>query len=170
MRALLVGTLIALMVFMTPGVSTASSNADRAKQCQAEYASLGYTNVGQCVSNYARGGGGVVTGPASLTLTFEETTCALYPQNECIWSVQGTGLDPGSKVIVGGVEVLYGAEITVGSDGTVDMRGIYLAGTCVVEGYEIQNFVARGIAAGGTPIESAVVTADLTDILPNCNY
>lgn len=159
----------ALMVVTTTPAAHASSNAAWARRCQVEYASLGYRNVGQCVSHFARGGG-VVTGPASLTLTFEAAECALWPGSDCVWSVRGSGLDPGSTVVVGGVDVLYGGEVTVASDGTVDVRGIFLLGECVLAGSEIQRFVARGIAAGGSPVSSDVVTGDLTAYMPVCDW
>ncbi|QIK66655.1 hypothetical protein G7072_10165 [Nocardioides sp. HDW12B] len=167
MKTAFVAVSAVVIMFLTPTAGVASSNADWAKRCQVEHASLGYRNVGQCVSTYARGGG-TVTGPASLTLTYEMTACAAFPQVQCIWSVQGSGLDPGSKVVVGGVDVLHGAEATVGTDGTVNVRGLFMLGDCVNPGFEIHHFVARGVAPGGAAVTSEVVTGDVTQFVPLC--
>jgi hypothetical protein len=167
-RLLIACQLVALIVLAAPAGAASGGNAEWAKRCQSEAVALGFRNAGQCVSHYARGGGGVVTGPATLTLTFDVGPCASVPDRPCAWSVQGSGLDPGSEVIVGEASVLYGAPLTVDSAGNVSGQYIYHLGTCVMSGYEHPLFIARGVAADGTPIASDVVLADYTLYLPIC--
>ena len=170
MKTTLIACLLVVLSFLTiPTASAASGgNSEWAKRCQSDYTALGFRNAGQCVSHYARGGGTVVTGPATLTLTFDRAPCADNSGQLCTWSVQGSGLDPGSEVIVGQADVLFGASVVVRSDGTVSVQGLYHLGSCVMSGFENTPFIARGVAADGTPIASTIVAANYTLYIPIC--
>ena len=170
MRRLLVSCAMAVLwcVGTGPVASAAPSDtAEAAKTCQSAYASLGFRNAGQCVSFFARGGT-IATGSPSLTLTFDTAPCYNFPSVSCMWSVEGAGLAPGSTVTVGDSGVPYGAELMVGADGTVSVHGIYMIGSCVMPGYELVDFIARGLAPGGAPVESTVVSADISTVMPLC--
>ncbi len=164
--------LVALSLgFASPAVAAPRNISEAAKLCQDSYASLGFREVGGCVSFFARGGQLPAPGPARLTLTFDTTTTCSdgnTPTYGCVWSVAGSGLKPGSVVTVGGADVAYGATIPVGPSGSVSANGIYHQGSCVNPGYETVDFIARGTKADGTPIESAVVTGDYRDITTLC--
>lgn len=171
-RALLIcALLVAGLTSAPPAHAAPAGVSEAAKACQDGYASYGFRNVGGCVSFVARGGELVAPGPAQLTLTFEWTpTCSngWTPTYGCAWSVEGSGLQPGTEVIVGEATVQYGATVLVDSSGNALARGIYLIGACVSPGYESADFIARGIAADGSPIQSAVVTGDYLQIMPLC--
>ena len=170
MRTTLIGCLLLVVTFLTIPAATAASggNSEAAKRCQSDYTALGFRNVGQCVSHHARGGGTVVSGPATLTVTFDRGLCADNTGQVCVWSVQGSGLRPGSEVIVGGADVTYGATVIVRPDGTVSTQPLFHLGSCVVSGYENTSFVARGVAADGTPVASPIVAANYTTYVPIC--
>ena len=171
-RALLICALLVSGLMVAPPANAAPGGvSEAAEMCQEGYASYGFGSVGDCVSFVARGGELVAPGPAQLTLIFEKTsTCSngWTPTYGCAWSVEGSGLEPGSEVTVGEATVQYGATVPVDSSGDVLARGIYVLGSCVHSGYEAPDFIARGIAADGSMIESAVVTADYLLFMPLC--
>lgn len=153
----------------TVAAATPSDMPEAVKTCKTGYATYGFSNVGGCVSFVARGGK-LTSAVPSLALTFNSAPCYNFPTVECIWSVEGAGLAPGREVIVGDADVPYGASVPVSAAGTVSIQGIYMIGQCVTPGYEILNFIARGTAPDGSTVESAVVTANLTTVIPLCSF
>ena len=171
-RALLMCALFVAGLALASPANAAPGDVSEATQlCKAGYATHGFRNVGACVSFVARGGQLVAPGPAQLTLTFDRaTTCSdgNTPTYGCAWSVEGSGLKPGTDVVVGEADVQYGVPIPVSSSGTVLAEGIYYLGSCVTSGYESPEFIARGTAADGSVIESAVVVGDYLQFMPLC--
>lgn len=167
--------LVMLYVGMPPAVTVARGNAPtgdsansngnsaNAAACRANWRTWGFKNNGACVSFFARGGTIVAADP-KLELGDGVFSCSV--SNGCFVAVHGQGLQPGSLVIVGDPSVQYGVSFVVRPDGTVSVEGIFQVGSCTTR--PSADFIARGVSADGSPIESEVLTVDLTQVMPRC--
>lgn len=167
-RVLTIVAMIAALVSFGPPAYAGGGNSDAPSTCRSAFRTYGFDTAGGCVSFLARGGTLTQTAPR-LTVIGNGGPCAANPAYPCAISLRGEGLKPGTTVMLSSPPtVTYGVPFTVDQNGRVSADYIYNLGSCVMPGYEVQQFIARGTAPDGSAVESAITTVDLSQYVSTC--